>query len=121
MEYTFKTDFITGLPLAQFSFGHEAFGPWLEQEVSKDLVKLERTIEFIVNIKSQTDSLIGKEYTLTVENDEVEVKANVEHIESELPENLLDDVDDFEHDSMALCGVEDFLIMLESWQQFIRY
>ena len=119
MEYTFKTDFITGLPLAQFSYGHEAFGPWLEQEISKDLLKLERVVKFIVNINAQTDSLIGKEYTLTVENGEIEVKANVQNIESELPDNLVDDVDDFEHDSMAICGNEDFLIMLESWRQFI--
>ncbi|WOH35793.1 YacL family protein [Thalassotalea fonticola] len=120
MEYTFKTDFITGLPLAQFSYGHEAFAPWLEQEVSKDLVKLEQVIEFITGINVQTDNLIGKEYTLTVENGEVEVKANAENIESMLPEHLLDDVDDFEQDSMATCGIEDFKIMLKSWQQFIQ-
>lgn len=119
MEYTFKTDFITGLPVAQFSYGHEAFGPWLEQEVSKDLIKLESVVEFIAGFNVQTEILVGKEYTLTIENGEVEVKANVENIESELPENLLDDVDDFEQDSMATCGIEDFLIMLESWRHFI--
>ncbi|WNC73006.1 YacL family protein [Thalassotalea psychrophila] len=120
MEYTFKIDFITGLPIAEFSYGHEAFAPWLEQEVSKDLVKLQRVIEFVSDVNVQTEILVGKEYTLTIENGEVEVKANVQNIESELPENLVDDVDGFEHDSMAICGIEDLLIMLESWRHFIK-
>lgn len=119
MEYTFKTDFITGLPLAQFTYGHEAFSPWLEQEISKDLLKLERVMAFVTGVNVQTDTLVGKEYTLTIENGEVEVKANIENIENMLPEHLLGDVDDFEQNSVATCGLEDFIEMLESWQTFI--
>ena len=119
MEYTFKIDFITGLPLANFSYGHEAFGPWLEQEISKDLLKLERIIEFVRSINAQTDTLVGKEYTLTVANGEVEVNANATNIDNELPESLIGDVDDFEQNSVSTCGLEDFIEMLESWQAFI--
>jgi uncharacterized protein YacL (UPF0231 family) len=120
MEYSFRTDFITGQPLAHFSYGHEAFGPWLEQEVGKDSVKLEQITAMLANV-SNIDEIcqIGKEYTLTIAFGEVEVSANANHIDEQLPDHLVNDVDDFEQDSTASCGLEDFVEMLNSWREFI--
>ena len=121
MEYTFKTNFITQQPQANFSFGHELFGPWLEQEVGKDLVKLQSIFDLIDNLQLANDehTLIGKEYSLLINEGEVEVFANNNNIDEEVPLNIADDVDDFEQASSALCGLEDFVEMLESWQDFI--
>ncbi len=120
MEYTFKTDFITGQPIANFSYGHEAFGPWLEQEVGKDNLKLKSIIDLMREVTPGNEICKpGKEYTLTVTFGEVEVSANANNIDDILPEHLENDVDDFEQSSVATCGVEDFLEMLVSWQEFI--
>lgn len=120
MEYTFKTDFITGQPNAQFSFGHEAFGPWLEQEIGQNIENLDRVEAFIAELllSKQSAILEGKEYSLFVDNGDVEVAANANQIDHELPESLLQDVDDFEQNSIATCGVEDFSEMLQSWRHF---
>ncbi|OUS25558.1 hypothetical protein A9Q98_12130 [Thalassotalea sp. 42_200_T64] len=120
MEYSFRTDFITGQPLADFSYGHEAFGPWLEQEIGKDSVKLQKITDLIAKVMNHDEICrIGKEYTLTIASGEVEISANANHIDSELPDNLVNDVDDFVQDSTASCGLEDFVEMLNSWQEFI--
>lgn len=120
MEYTFRTDFITGQPLAHFSYGHEAFGPWLEQEIGKDSAKLQKITELIANVMNNNEICrIGKEYTLTIAFGEVEISANANHIDEQLPDSLLNDVDDFEQDSTACCGLEDFVEMLNSWRDFV--
>lgn len=124
MEYEFKKDFINQQPIATFSFGHEAFGPWIEQEIGKETDKLDQVLAFVVDnttaSKTGEKTLIGSEYTLSIYNDEIEVKANLNSIETELPENMLEDFDDFEQTSEASCGLEDFILMLESWSEFIN-
>ncbi|WP_068544821.1 YacL family protein [Thalassotalea crassostreae] len=121
MEYTFKTNFITKQPQANFSFGHELFGPWLEQEIGKDLVKLQSLLDLIDSLAFSTNehTLVGKEYSLTINNQEVEVFANSNNIDEAVPQNIAEDVNDFEQTCFALCGLEDFVEMLESWQNFI--
>lgn len=120
MEYIFNTDFITGQPVAKFSYGHEAFGPWLEQEIGQNPKHLNH-LEALLNTHSvtqQSKTLIGKEYSIEIDHGEVEVTANVNHIEQNLPEALQHDVDDFEQNSIAHCGLEDFISMLQSWREF---
>ncbi len=121
MEYEFRKDFITGSPMAKFSYEHEVFGPWLETEVGSG-EQIERIWAFVHAIEQQTtdmeNRLVGQEYTLTVEFGEVEIKANVDHLDGSLPEELIGDVDDFEQNSQGSCGIDDFILMLKSWQQF---
>lgn len=123
MEYEFRRDFINGKSIANFTMGHEAFSPWLEQEVGDDLTKVDSLLAKLENFnnKSQsTEQMIGKEYSVTFSYDDVEVVANNSLDPLTVPEQLEDDIDDFEQNTSAVCGREDFIIMLQSWYEFIK-
>lgn len=121
MEYEFRKDFITQKPKAKFNYEHEVLGPWLETEIGNDASQLSNIKSFVKQqVRTQDNVLIGKEYSIYVSFGEVEIKANIEGIDAEIPENVFEDVDDFEQNTQACCGIDDFLLMLDSWQEFIE-
>ncbi|MCV6590691.1 MAG: YacL family protein [Marinobacterium sp.] len=119
MEYEFSQDII-GRPVARFSMGHEAFGLWLEDELSSSVLVLSLLEKFdgLRGMPFQALSWDGREYSLQLEGDEVSVLANV----------LMMELSGWDNDEMALsdegqraaCGQEDFEAMLQQWLQFLR-
>ncbi|TRX54063.1 YacL family protein [Thalassomonas sp. M1454] len=123
MEYEFRRDFINGKSIANFTMEHETFAPWLEQEVADDLTKAHSILTTLQNFTANTQSterVIGKEFSITMSYEDVEVIANSSLDPLVVPEQLEDDIDDFEQNTSAVCGREDFIIMLQSWCEFIQ-
>lgn len=122
MEYEFRKDFISGNSIATFSLEHEVFAPWLEQELGKDIDKIDGLLQQIDHISTTAQSelkLVGKEFSLIVDSNDVEVIANISLDEIEIPELALESIDDCEQFVSAICGSEDFVVMLNSWREFV--
>ncbi|NMP15812.1 YacL family protein [Thalassotalea sp. Y01] len=120
MDYQFTLDFINGQPRAEFNLEHHVFGPWLESEIGTDQSKF-NAVQALVNAsetRSDKQQLNGKEYSLSIEEGEATVFANIICSDEDLPERLIDDVDNFDMNQTASCGVEDLLEMLSAWHQF---
>lgn len=124
MEYEFRRDIITGNASAQFSYEHQAFGPWLEVEVGQSevtLAQLLQKIELVVSKKEQELVLIGKEYSVTISLNDVVINANASMNDlNEVPENLSSDELNMDENTSASCGIDDFRTLLLSWADFIK-
>ena len=68
-------------------------------------------------IENQEKVLIGAEYTLFLNADEVMVRANNLAIETD--EILEDDFHYYDEESLAFCGTQDFIHFLQSYVDFI--
>lgn len=119
MDYEFRRDGFGGYR-ARFSMGHEAIGQWLIDEVGKDEGVLEALFAAIDRLSARQQEEVrrpGRDYSLTLTQEEAEVKANVLNIS--LDEDL-DDLAYYDDEQLALCGLEDFAAVLTSWRAFIR-
>ncbi len=124
MEYEFRRDFITGAVAARFSMGHEVLGLWLEQELSAQPENVETVLLAIETLQTgncENFQLNGTEYSLFLNREEAKVTANL-LLQSEPNTDRLDEEDlhFYDQESLSLCGLEDFQIMLDSWRQFIQ-
>ena len=68
-------------------------------------------------MKNQEKVLVGAEYTLFLNADEVMVRANNLAIESD--EILEQDFHYYDEESLAFCGTQDFIHFLQSYVDFI--
>ncbi len=126
MEYQFIHDAITGEARAKFSLEHEVIGPWLEVELGRDVNKLTALLTAIEQVERghQKELMItGREYSITLTKDEVEIQTNgslngsLEETEG-LPEMLTDEHIHLDQNEMAGCGIDDFRLLLLSWAKF---
>ncbi len=124
MEYEFIHDSTTGSALAKFSLDHQVIGPWLESEVGKSTEKLTEVLTAIDQIASgqfQEKQITGHEYSLMINQGDVQIKANAMfNGELELPEGLTEEGINFDNQDSSSCGVDDFRILLLSWAKFIK-
>lgn len=120
MEFKFKTDTLNDSYRVDFSMEHEAFGRWLLSELGTNPADIEALLAKITTIKTQHDveQLIeGRDFSLTLTNDDAMVMANSLHIDEELPEG--EDFSHYDAESASECGLDDFEMMLESWLEFV--
>ncbi len=77
MDYQFFQD-ITGAISAKFSMDHEAIGYWLNEEVKNNLSLLDAIEDNYKKVKGSEKQweLIGHEYTLLLDDEEVMIRAN---------------------------------------------
>ncbi|MEQ5112772.1 YacL family protein [Providencia vermicola] len=117
MDYQFFQD-ITGAISAKFSMDHEAIGYWLNEEVKNDLSLLDTIEENYEKIKGSENQweLIGHEYTLLLDDEEVMIKANQLSFETE---GLEEGLSYYDNESVAFCGIDDFLLMLKDYRVFV--
>jgi hypothetical protein len=125
MEYEFINDPITGSVKANFSLEHEIMGPWLEVEVGGNTDKLTELLNAIndVNKGSYHEVMItGHEYSIEISRDDVVVKNNagMNGTAAELPIELSEEFENYDQNSEASCGTEDFKALLMSWARFIN-
>ena len=117
MDYTFYRD-IVGQVRAKFSMGHEVIGHWLNEEISSNLTLI-TSIEMAAKQLEKTENewqLVGHEYRLTMTQQDVIIQAN------QLDFSQDEKVEDFQYydeESIAVCGLTDFLLMLQQYQRFI--
>lgn len=118
MDYEFRRD-VTGQIHAQFSMGHEAIGYWLNEEVKGDTAVIE-TIKNAAQtvIGSEKEWVLpGKEYTLSLDEQEVMVRANqLEFSNDEMEEGF----QYYDEESLSFCGLTDFLSMLDRYHEFLK-
>ncbi|MEG3135230.1 protein YacL [Rouxiella sp. T17] len=117
MDYDFLRD-ITGQIKARFSMGHEVIGHWLNEEIDSDLSLLDKIEAAAAEIKGSERSwqMIGREYTLWLDEEEVMVRANQLDLESD---GMEEGMNYYDEESLSFCGMEDFLLVLQKYRAFI--
>ncbi|WP_428035746.1 YacL family protein [Amphritea sp.] len=119
MDYDFTHD-IYGAFRAEFSMGHEALGYWLTYELRSRQLVIAELLSIITQLQShqRLDYLMeGAEYNLLLNQDEAIVRAHA--LDSEFEEEQpKDDLVFYDQQSTASCGLDDFIEIIEGWQQF---
>lgn len=120
MEFEFRKDFISEQATVKLSMDHEAFATWLEQEGQS--VAWTEDLLAQITLLQQRDvmevKLKGCEFLLLMNHDEVQV-INHSLINNQDEIDLEGDLQFYDLETQASCGLEDFLNLIESWLEFI--
>lgn len=119
MNYQFTRDHL-GNPIAKFEMGSETFSQWFTEELGKDKQKLRSIFDAIHRLENKQIKefmLPGKEFDLVLDKDEVEVKSK--YLDTDTPDELPEGTEVYDQELLSGCGLEDFTIVLKSWQEFI--
>jgi len=115
MEYDFHKN-LYGECEAKLSMGHEAFAAWLNEVPCN----AERCAHFLVLAENSrhcstesTDE--GDAYSLSFHSGEVHISAHVLTAQC----HIEDDLDFYDDELGAHCGLEDFIQLLQAWSEFI--
>lgn len=108
-------------PVARVEDDLAAFGLWLTDEIGDDfrhLKALITTVELLLNGGLRDYRWQGKSMLLQLTRSEAEVSAHALYQDEDL------DLDDDslslqDYDQQAVCGLEDFLELLQGWKAFI--
>lgn len=120
MEFEFIRNTLMGEYYVKSSMGHEVIGQWLQEEIGKDWSKIEQVEQLIAIAKGapqQEHSLLGKEVSLTIQGDEVNVQQNA--LYHSQPLELESEFDFYDSESVANCGIDDFAAVIEQWKAFL--
>ena len=121
MEFEFRKDFISEQATVKLSMGHEAFATWLEQEGQK-VDWIEDLLSQIALLEQRTIKefkLQGSEFSLFVNQDEAQV-VNHSLMSNQDDIDLETDMDFYDLEIQASCGLEDFFNLIESWLEFVQ-
>ena len=118
----FKMDFqfthYQGNVSVKCSMEHIALANWFNTEVRSNPKAILTALSTAQSLsENQEKILIGAEYTLFLDADEVMVRANNLAIETD--EILEDDFHYYDEESIAFCGTQDFIHFLETYVDFI--
>ncbi|MCF6434820.1 MULTISPECIES: YacL family protein [Pseudoalteromonas] len=120
MEYQFIRDPITGFRV-KISDEHMLVGRWLSEELPYDEV-----MQLVADAKAMhKDSPVivkeGKEIRFTLSADEALFEAHALFHQADDLSHYADDALELdEHGLLSGCGYEDFIALLEAWNQFIH-
>ncbi|NBI43664.1 UPF0231 family protein [[Haemophilus] felis] len=107
-----------GQVIAKCSMEHEALAHWLNSE-NPSSPQIQHILKQIQQLKIHQDlQIIGKEYSLFINADEVVIRANNLAIGND--EILEDDFHFYDEESLAFCGTMDFIHFLQSYLDFIQ-
>lgn len=121
MEYEFRRNSLTGTYLASFSMDHEVLGQWFSEELGSELAKIQQVLDIIKEIQSgKRDSwrLIGKDFTLDLDEEQARIYANALGFEQDY--ELEEAMSLYDAESEAYCGLEDLEEALLSWYEFVQ-
>ena len=100
------------------SMEHIALANWFNTEVRSNPKAILTALSTAQSLsENQEEILIGAEYTLFLDTDEVMVRANNLAIDTD--EILEDDFHYYDEESIAFCGTQDFIHFLETYVDFI--
>lgn len=120
MEYQF-THTMHGV-VAKCSMDHEAFGHWLNTEISPEPSKLPDILRKIEHCRQHPNEewvMEGREYSLYLSAEEVMAKANNVELEPDNVDEMEEGFQFYDQESVAFCGLDDFKAFLEAYQRFI--
>ncbi len=122
MEYEFKKNTLDGQYYTNFSMGHEVIGRWLLEEMGTDKTKIAALQDDIkqVGISHTEWRHLGQHYSVLLQDGEITILANSLLQESDVLDerHTQQDLDYYDDEMTADCGVEDFFAMLEDWIEF---
>lgn len=119
MNYQFIRN-LTGQPEALFEMGNEAFSRWFSEELGQNQLRLSTLFDAINKLEQRQIKqfvLPGNEFCLSMDQEEVELRANLLEIDG--PDELPEGTELYDQESMAGCGLEDFKQVLYSWSDFV--
>ena len=121
MDYEFRRNTFDDTFYAEFSMGHEALGRWLIDEIGTDEKALNCLIAQTQQIIENRGEVLltGRAYHLSLTQEEALIQANTVFDDADL-ETEEQDLHLYEEESVALCGIDDFLDVLLAWRDFIR-
>ena len=121
MEFEFRKDFISEQATVKVSMGHEAFATWLEQEgqVVSWVEDLLANISLLQQRCISNFKMQGSEFSLLLSQSEAQV-INHSLINNQDDLDLEMDMNFYDLESEACCGLEDFLHLIESWLEFVQ-
>ena len=125
LEFEFRKD-MTGELRASFSMGHEAMAAWLQEEVGRRVTVLPELYTAIARLQARElweYTLEGEEYSLKLSRSEAQAYNSRIDFNSACDEgfdSLGEDMDFYDEESRASCGLDDFKAMLVEWEQFIK-
>ena len=119
MDYEFRCN-LYGRFEAVFSMGHEALGLWVSEELGADQVMISTLLNKVDELQNKQcweHQQTGREFTLTMNPDGIEVRAALlDDVGDEAP----DELSHYDQESQASCGLDDFRQLLVSWREFTR-
>lgn len=111
------------IPTARLSMDHEAIGLWLSDELGADFEKLTELIsasKAVLAGEQREYQWQGRDFLLQLNRDAAEIIALVLLQESSLEEIAEQDLDYYDAEQRALCGLEDFCDLLIAWRDFLE-
>ncbi|AOW83430.1 YacL family protein [Vibrio mimicus] len=121
MEFEFIKNTLLGEYAVKCSMEHQIVGRWLQEEIGQDQAKINQVLALIEQaVKSPAQEFLwtGREISLMVQGDEVQVQDNVLSYDAE--HELESDFFLYDSESVAACGREDFIALLTQWQNFVQ-
>lgn len=116
MEYDFHKN-IYGECEARLSMGHEAFGAWINDALTS-AVRCQQILSILTEstLKSQSIASPCGHYTLTLQEGEAGIECHSLSNEGGIEDAELDYYDD---ELKAQCGLEDLVEVIAAWEKFI--
>lgn len=118
----FQFTHFQGNVMAKCSMEHIAVANWFNTELPNNSDLISTALNAIQQAKKhlceQDMTLIGKEYSLFINADEVMVRAN--NLAFTASDELEPDFHYYDEESIAFCGLEDFEHFLLAYQDFIH-
>ncbi len=119
----FQFTYHLGSVTAKCSMEHEAIANWFNTEVRSNSALISTALCAVQQAKSlslgEEISLLGAEYSLFINADEVMIRANNLAIEDNRLQETEEDFHYYDAESIAFCGLEDFEGFLNSYLAFI--
>jgi len=119
VDFEFRKDTLTDTYRVIISMEQIALGNWIQGTLGTDkatIALIQAEIDLLKNRQKQEYRLIGEEMTLTLTQEDVCACANSELID--FGEELDEDMNYYDAETVAVCGLEDFEILLQAWLDF---
>lgn len=125
MEYEFIKDFSTGHYSVKLSSEQSTIARWLNSEIDGESKRLEHLLIQLngLNQVNAQKLVAGREYSIIVDDNEVQVFLNSSHNGAVQEENLSELLgSDFHYDEseQAGCGLDDLMLLLNDWRTFLQ-
>ena len=111
-------------PVAELSMEQAAIGRWLSDEIGADTHRVNGLLHNIAEIRDgiflELD-VDGKEFRMTLNKDEVEIKANslVNNLDVDSAEQMdAEGLSFYDSEEVAGCGLDDFEALLIAWLDY---
>lgn len=111
-------------PVAELSMEQAAIGRWLSDEIGNDTDRISGLLHNIEQIQDgifEALDINGKEFILSLNRDEVEIKANsiAENFDDDSQEQMsADGLNFYDSEDIAGCGLDDFKDLLIAWLEY---